>query len=144
MSDNNVNVLKKFLADTFSLYLKTLNYHWNIRRTSNFFEFHKLLESQYNDLAEAADVIAEKISIYGDYAPATFSEYQKLSTITEGNSRKSASEMIEELYKDNVSIYNFTKENQDKVDFVISDLLTNRAHAHTKASWMLKSSLQDK
>lgn len=144
MDNNNVNVLKKFLADTFSLYLKTLNYHWNIRRTSNFFEFHQLLENQYHDLAEAADVIAEKISIYGDYAPATFSEYQKLSTIKEGDSKKSAADMIEELYNDNIEMYNFTKENQDKVDFVTSDLLTNRAHAHTKASWMLRSSLQNK
>jgi len=144
MSNISVDVLKKLLADTFSLYLKTLNYHWNVRKTVDFFEIHTLLEKQYEELAEALDLLAERIAIAGDYAPATYSEYQKLTSIKDGDCKKTAIEMVTELGKDHLEIYKFIEENQSKVDFTTNDVLGDRAREHTKAAWMLNAFLEKK
>lgn len=144
MKNISVEVLKKLLADSFSLYLKTLNYHWNVRETVGFFEIHKLLQEQYESLAEALDLLAERIAITGDYAPASYSEYQKLTSIKEGDYRQSAIKMVEELAKDHLQIYKFIEDNQDKVDFVTNDVIVGRAKEHTKAAWMLNSFLEKK
>lgn len=133
---------KKLLADTFAIYLKTLNYHWNIRNSKEFYPIHILLEKQYTDLAEAADEIAEHIASGGDYAPGTFKELAALTSIKDGSQTYTDMEMLEDLVKDHHSIVEMARENEDKVSFLLSDLLINRAKDHNKMAWMLESSIK--
>lgn len=99
-------VIKKLevaLADTYALYLKTQNYHWHVTGPQ-FKSLHELFEMQYKELAEAVDQIAERIRIMGHKAPATFTEFNQLKTIKDGDSGLSANEMVSELAKDNMMI----------------------------------------
>src|SRR5579883_1511377 len=81
--------LAHLLADTYLLYLKTQNFHWNVKGPL-FPALHALFETQYQELAEAADVIAERIRALGCYAPASFSHFKKLSSLKESNSEITA------------------------------------------------------
>jgi len=88
--------LSKVLADTYTLYLKTHNYHWNVRGPM-FHSLHTMFETQYNELALAVDEVAERIRALGELAPGSYSEFAKLASIPEGNSRNDAQTMIREL-----------------------------------------------
>ncbi|MGV3278215.1 DNA starvation/stationary phase protection protein [Rickettsiales bacterium LUAb2] len=143
MSNQTNNILKVLLADTFNLYLKTLNYHWHIKG-SDFYEIHLLLEKQYNELAEAVDEIAEVIVSNGEKAPATMKEYLKLTTLEEGDCSKSEEEMLNELSSDHKKISEIIGDLLDKVDYISADLLTSRGRAHSKSAWMLGASTKNK
>ena len=136
--------LKKVLADTYSLQLKTQNYHWNVEG-ANFRGLHLLFEEQYNELFSAVDLIAERIRALGEKAPGSPSEFKKLSSISEGNNELDSNRMLKDLYESNQTVLTTIKKalaTADKAsDDSTVDLLTQRITTHDKAAWMLKSSL---
>src|ERR1700722_19813428 len=142
-----VTQLSHFLADSFVLYVKTLNYHWNMVGTE-FFMYHRLLEEQYGELAEASDSLAERIRQLGRPCPATMGEFLKLSSLKEGKSSNKQDVMVRELADDNAlmeeilhKIIDFT---DNALDQGTSDLLNERIRAHAKAGWLLRSHLTQK
>jgi len=140
-----VDELKKLLASTQVLYLKTQNYHWNVTGPQ-FYAYHKAFEGMYEDLAEAVDEIAERIRILGEKAPATYGEYLKASKVKEGDSSISALEMLKDLTKDQgvmVKILaDVMKAAEAEDDQVTIDLAVGRSSTHQKNEWMLKSTLE--
>ena len=95
-----VEHLGKFLADTYTLYLKTQNYHWNVTGP-HFSELHLLFEGQYTDLAGAVDEVAERVRHLGEKTPASFTAFAKLATIKEENGNPDYKAMIKNLAQDN-------------------------------------------
>lgn len=134
--------LSKLLADTYTLYLKTQNFHWNV--TGPMFQpLHSMFEEQYTNLAEAVDLIAERIRALGLFAPATYAEFSKLTSIKEQLGHISADEMIKALIVGQEIVDKTARELLpvvDKVnDQVTIDLLTQRMQYHEKTAWMLRS-----
>ncbi|MFA6303277.1 MAG: DNA starvation/stationary phase protection protein [Legionella sp.] len=140
------SVIKKLeiiLADTYALYLKTQNYHWHVKGPQ-FKALHELFEMQYQELALAVDAIAERILIMAHKAPATFTEFNQLKTIKDGNSSANANQMVSELAHDNGTLVNdlnqAIKIAQENHDEGTATLLSDRIAAHQKAHWMLNAS----
>lgn len=137
--------LSHLLADTYTLYLKTHNYHWNV--TGPMFQtLHVMFEGQYNELALAVDSIAERIRALGVKAPGTYGEFIKLSSIKETTGDLSAEKMIAELVAGQEavvrtarSIFPVVDESHDEPT---ADLLTQRMQQHEKTAWMLRSMLE--
>ena len=145
MSDKKlVESLKKVLADSYVLYLKTQNYHWNVTGP-NFNSLHTMFEMQYNDLFAAVDLIAERIRALGEKAPGTFAIYGKLTSIKEGDENKSASQMVKELADDQKLIIKTLNDALDAAnacgDDASADIMIGRLEVHQKNAWMLNSSL---
>lgn len=139
--------LSKLLADTYLLYLKTQNYHWNV--TGKMFQsLHTLFEEQYRDLAEAVDGIAERVRTLGEFAPASFSSFSKLTSIKEENGVPSAEEMIYNLILGNETVVNTAREVislcEEAEDEVTIDLLITRMQVHEKNAWILRSMMTSK
>lgn len=137
--------LSRTLADTYTLYLKTHNFHWNV--TGPMFQtLHLMFETQYNELALAVDAIAERIRALGFPAPGTYSEYAKLSSISETEGVPTAEEMIALLVEGQEAVARTAREvfaTADKAnDEPTADLLTQRLQIHEKNAWMLRSLLQ--
>ncbi len=138
--------LSRMLADTYTLYLKTHNFHWNV--TGPMFQtLHLMFETQYTELALAVDLIAERIRSLGYPAPGTYSEYAKLSSIAETPGVPKAKEMIrllvegqEAVVRTARSIFPILEEVNDEPT---ADLLTQRMQVHEKTAWMLRSLLED-
>lgn len=136
--------LSRLLADSYSLYLKTHNYHWNV--TGPMFQtLHLMFETQYNELALAVDLIAERIRALGAFAPGSYSEFGALSSIPEDEDRPNASEMIKRLVKGQESVARTARSIYPVVeranDEPTADLLTPRLQVHEKTAWMLRSLL---
>ncbi len=136
--------LSLLLADSYILYLKTHNYHWNVTGI-NFLALHQLFMKQYTELALAVDLIAERIRALGFPAPATFIEYSELSSIKEETGVKTDLRMISSLNKSHEAIirtirYLLTIASSIK-DHSTVDLLTQRLIIHEKSAWMLRSLL---
>lgn len=134
--------LAVLLADTYTLYLKTHNYHWNV--TGPMFQtLHTLFETQYNELALAVDEIAERIRALGEFAPGSYKEYAKLTSIKEADGIPSAEEMIKDLVKGQEAIAKTARSivpvADEASDEVTLDLLTQRMTVHEKTAWMLRS-----
>jgi starvation-inducible DNA-binding protein len=138
-----IKKLEVTLADTYALYLKTQNYHWHVKGPQ-FKSLHELFEMQYTELANAVDLIAERLLILGHLAPATFTEFNQLKTIKDGNSKNSANQMVTELAQDNLSLVSdlnqAIKIAQEQNDEGSVALLGERIAAHEKAHWMLNAS----
>ncbi len=138
--------LSRMLADTYTLYLKTHNFHWNV--TGPMFQtLHLMFETQYTELALAVDLIAERIRSLGYPAPGTYSEYVKLSSISETPGVPKAKEMIrllvegqEAVVRTARSIFPILEEVNDEPT---ADLLTQRMQVHEKTAWMLRSLLEE-
>ncbi len=138
--------LSRMLADTYTLYLKTHNFHWNV--TGPMFQtLHLMFEQQYNELALAVDLIAERIRALGYPAPGTYSEYAKLSSIAETSGVPKAKDMIrllvegqEAVVRTARSIFPVVEEVNDEPT---ADLLTQRMQVHEKTAWMLRSLLEE-
>ncbi|NDJ21930.1 DNA starvation/stationary phase protection protein [Nostoc sp. B(2019)] len=138
--------LSRLLADTYTLYLKTHNFHWNV--TGPMFQtLHLMFETQYTELALAVDLIAERIRALGYPAPGTYSEYAKLSSIAETPGVPKATEMIgllvegqEAVVRTARSIFPVVEEVNDEPT---ADLLTQRMQVHEKTAWMLRSLLEE-
>ena len=145
MTNKNVSELLKIaLADSYVLYLKTQNFHWNVTGP-NFNSLHTMFEGQYNDLFAAVDLLAERIRALGEKAPGSFAKYSKITNIKEGNEDLSADAMVKELAHDQdiigETLSNVLKAAQDSGDEVTAGMVTDRIEVHQKNSWMLKSSL---
>jgi len=136
--------LAHLLADTYTLYLKTHNYHWNV--TGPMFQtLHLMFEQQYNELALAVDLIAERIRALGSPAPGTYREFGKLSSIPEDTDSPDATEMIRRLVAGQEAVVRTARQVFPVVDRAhdepTADLLTQRMQVHEKTAWMLRSLL---
>ena len=138
--------LSRLLADTYTLYLKTHNFHWNVTGPM-FNTLHLMFEGQYNELALAVDSIAERIRALGFPAPGTYAAYARLSSIKEEEGVPDAQEMIRLLVQGQEAVVRTARSIfplADKVaDEPTADLLTQRMQVHEKTAWMLRSLLAD-
>lgn len=139
--------LSRLLADTYTLYLKTHNFHWNVTGPQ-FSSLHLLFETHYTEMALAVDEIAERIRALGHWAPGSYQEFSKLSTIQESVGHVTAEEMVKQLVlaqeaviKTARSIFPMVTEAEDQAS---ADLLTRRMQIHEKNAWMLRTLLEDK
>ncbi len=136
--------LAHVLADSYTLYLKTHNFHWNVTGPM-FNSLHTMFEGQYRELAEAVDTIAERIRALGCFTPGTYSEFAKLSRIHEADGVPSAKEMVRQLMEGNEAVANTARAvlpNAEAAnDQPTVDLLTRRMESHEKTAWMLRSLL---
>ena len=139
-----VDGLSRLLADTYTVYLKTHNYHWNVVGPM-FNTLHLMFEQQYNELALAVDLIAERIRALGTPAPGSYRAFAELSTIVEDDDRPDATEMIRRLVADQEAIVRTARSIFPVVDAAhdepTADLLTQRMQVHEKTAWMLRSML---
>ena len=138
--------LSKLLADEFLLYTKTRNAHWNVEG-SDFHAMHLFFESQYEELDEIMDSVAERIRAIGHYAPATLKSYLKLTHLSEYESdANTSSDFIKELLSDHESIIEFIRGKIGPFtdtfkDAGTSDFITSLMETHEKMAWMLRSHL---
>jgi starvation-inducible DNA-binding protein len=137
--------LSRLLADSYSLYLKTHYFHWNV--TGPMFQtLHLMFETQYTELALAVDAIAERIRSLGEFAPGTYSAFTRLSSIKESVGVPSATMMIEELVRGHETVVRVARElfalTDKAADEATADLLTQRIQLHEKTSWMLRALLE--
>lgn len=132
------------LADTYSLYLKTQGFHWNVVGPL-FFPLHKLTEEQYTDLGDAVDEIAERIRAIGHPAPASFEQFTALTQIPQETGVPNAEEMIRQLVAGNEacsrSLRAAVKAASRSDDVKTADLLTDRIGQHEQNIWMLGATL---
>lgn len=137
--------LSRLLADTYTLYLKTHYFHWNVTG-SMFNTLHLMFEAQYNELALAVDLIAERIRSLDFYAPGTYRDFAKLTSIQESASVPKASDMIRELVSGHEAVVRTARSIFPVVekasDEASADLLTQRLQLHEKTAWMLRSLLE--
>ena len=136
--------LAKLLADTYTLYLKTHNFHWNVEGPM-FNTLHLMFEGQYNELALAVDAIAERIRALGHPAPGSYAAYSKLSSIKEETGTPKAEEMIRQLVDGQEAVARTARAvfpaAEKAGDEPTADLLTQRLQIHEKTAWMLRSLL---
>lgn len=136
--------LSRLLADSYYLYLKTQNYHWNV--TGQLFQsLHEMFQQHYENIAEANDVIAERIRTLGYYSPGTFREFSKLTSIEEDTDVPEAMEMVRNLVHAHEAVIKTARSIlpvcDDADDEATIDLLTERLDFHSKTAWMLRSHL---
>jgi starvation-inducible DNA-binding protein len=138
--------LSHLLADSYTLYLKTHYFHWNVTGPM-FNTLHLMFEAQYTELALAVDLVAERIRALGHVAPGTYSAYARLSSIKEADGVPKAADMIRELVAGQEavvrtarSIFAAAEKAQDEAT---ADLLTQRITLHEKTAWMLRSLLEE-
>jgi starvation-inducible DNA-binding protein len=141
---NYISALQAVLADSYTLYLKTQNYHWNVEGP-HFKPLHELFEEQYNDLFAANDDIAERIRALGEKVDGSYEGFAKLTKISPANIDLDASAMVSDLFKSNQQLIATMKicmeAAQGAGDEVTTDMMIGRLQAHEKACWMLRSSL---
>ena len=136
--------LSRLLADTYTLYLKTHNFHWNVTGPQ-FNSLHLMFEGQYTELALAVDLIAERIRALGEPAPGSYSAYAKLATISEADGVPGATDMVRILAEDQLAVVRTARAvfplADDAHDEPSCDLLTQRMQVHEKTAWMLRANL---
>jgi starvation-inducible DNA-binding protein len=136
--------LFQVLADTYTLYLKTQNYHWNVVGET-FYSLHLLFEKQYRELAEAIDEIAERIRALDGFAPGSFSEYMDLSRLESKVVPLTSAQMLRNLLEDHETLVVYLREAVAELgagkEAGTVDLLIERLRAHEKMAWFLRSSL---
>ncbi len=137
--------LSRLLADSYTLYMKTHNFHWNVRGPM-FQTLHLMFEAQYNEQWLALDEIAERIRALGMDAPGTYSQYAKLSSIQETPGVPEAREMVRLLVEGQEAVARTARKLFPAVDKAgdepTADLLTQRMQIHEKNAWMLRSLLE--
>lgn len=138
--------LSQLLAETYTLYLKTHKYHWNITGP-NFSQLHLLFEQQYTELANAVDLIAERIRVLGVKAPGSYMEFSELSSIKDDSSLDTQwKTMIQNLLKDHETVVRTAKSLSPIIDECndegTNSLLGARVEWHEKTAWMLRSLLE--
>jgi len=138
--------LSKLLADSYSVYLKTHKFHWNV--TGPMFQtLHLMFEAQYTELAIAVDIIAERIRSLGSMAPGSYSEFAKLSTVKDALGAIHAKDMIAQLVMDHETVVRTARSlfpiAEGASDQVTIDLLTQRMQVHEKTCWMLRSLIEE-
>ena len=136
--------LSRLLADTYTLYLKTHNFHWNVTGPQ-FNSLHLMFEGQYTELAAAVDLIAERIRALGVPAPGSYSAFAKLSIIAEADGHPAAEDMVRILAEDQLAVVRTARSvfplSDAAHDEPTADLLTQRMQVHEKTAWMLRANL---
>ena len=137
--------LSRLLAETYTLYLKTHNFHWNV--TGPMFQtLHLMFETQYNELALAVDLIAERIRALGEPAPGSYRDFARLSGIPDAEGVPNATQMIRELLTGHETVARTARQAFALAgganDQPTADLLTQRMQWHEKTAWMLRSLLE--
>lgn len=136
--------LSRLLADSYTLYLLTHNFHWNVTGPQ-FRTLHLMFEEQYTELATAVDDIAERIRTLGYPAPGTYREFAKLTSIQEPEGVPSATDMIRQLITGNEIVVQTCREAlplaQEANDESTASLISERMSVHEKTAWMLRSML---
>jgi len=134
--------LAKLLADTYTLHLKTHNFHWNVTGPM-FNSLHLMFETQYTELATAVDEIAERIRALGVKAPGSYAQFAELTSIKEETGMPEAQEMIAQLVKDQETVARTARAVLPLADAAgdepTADLVTQRLQIHEKTAWMLRS-----
>jgi starvation-inducible DNA-binding protein len=137
--------LSRLLADSYTLYLKTHNFHWNVKGPM-FNTLHLMFETQYNELALAVDLIAERIRALDVQAPGSYREFAKLTQIKESEGSPDANEMIRQLVEGQETVVRTARSVFPDADAAndepTADLLTQRMQVHEKNAWMLRSLLE--
>lgn len=138
--------LSRLLADSYTLYLKTHNYHWNVTGP-HFNTLHTMFETQYSELAIAVDDIAERIRALGIKAPGSYQAFASLTSIDEATGDETAEDMIRGLVAGQESVARTARNAFPVVDSAAdeptADLLTQRMQIHEKNAWMLRSMLAE-
>jgi starvation-inducible DNA-binding protein len=136
--------LSRVLADTYTLYLKTHNFHWNVEGPM-FNTLHLMFETQYTELALAVDLIAERIRALGFPAPGSYRDFAELSSVEDAAGRPVAMDMIAQLAKDQETVVRTARGvfalADEANDQPTADLLTQRMQVHEKTGWMLRAML---
>ena len=136
--------LSRLLADTYTLYLKTHNFHWNVTGPQ-FNSLHLMFENQYTELADAVDLIAERIRALGVPAPGSYSAFAALSSIAEAQGNPPAEEMVAILAADQLAVVRTARSvfpvADEAHDEPTADLLTQRMQVHEKTGWMLRATM---
>ncbi|UTV55461.1 Dps family protein [Burkholderia arboris] len=136
--------LSRLLADTFSLYLRTHNFHWNVTGPM-FNTLHLMFEAQYNALRLAVDSVAERIRTLGVVAPGTSADFAKLSSVPQAKGMPAAEEMIRQLVEGHETVVRTARDSFPIADAAsdepTADLLTQRLQTHEKTAWRLLSLL---
>jgi starvation-inducible DNA-binding protein len=137
--------LSRLLADSYTLYLKTHYFHWNVTGPM-FNTLHLMFETQYTELSLAVDLIAERIRALDSYAPGTYRDFAKLTSIAESESVPKANDMIAELVAGHEAVCRTARgvfpAAEKATDEATADLLTQRLQLHEKTAWMLRSLLE--
>ncbi len=140
-----VDALSVLLADSYTLYLKTHNYHWNVTGPM-FTTLHTLFETEYTELALAVDLVAERIRALGEYSPGSYAAFLKLTGIKEETGRPDAKTMIRNLVADQATVATSAQRvieaSQAAGDEASADLGIQRVNVHEKNAWMLRSHLE--
>ncbi len=138
--------LSRLLADSYTLYLKTHNYHWNVTGPQ-FNSLHNMFEEQYREMWEALDTIAERIRALGVHAPGSYRQFAELTSIEEEDGVPAAEEMVRNLVRAHEAVTRTAREvselADDADDEASEDLLIQRMRVHEKAAWMLRSMLPE-
>lgn len=136
--------LSGLLADSYSLYLKTHNFHWNVTGPQ-FNTLHAMFETQYTELAIAVDDIAERIRALGVKAPGSYTEFSKRTNVADASGGETAEEMVAALVDGQETVARTARDAfpaaEAANDQPTSDLLTQRMQIHEKNAWMLRSML---
>lgn len=136
--------LERLLAEVYTLYLKTQNFHWNVRGTE-FYSLHLLFEKHYEEMAEEIDEIAERIRALGFFVEASFSSFSELSSIKEEEKVLSAKEMLNSLVQGHEVYIREARRVAEiadrELDFATVDMLGRRMGAHEKMAWFLRSQI---
>ena len=136
--------LSALLADTYALYLKTHIHHWNVTGPS-FHSLHTMFEVQYLELRDAVDVIAERIRALGSFAPGSYAEFVRLSSVPDPEGVPAAEEMVRTLVEGHETLVRGARPLVEKADEAgdvsTADLVTQRITIHEKIAWMLRSFL---
>jgi starvation-inducible DNA-binding protein len=137
--------LASMLSDTYALYVKTQNFHWNVTGPM-FRALHEMFDEQYHELASALDDIAERIRALGQTAPGSFSQFAKLTSIGEETSVPAAEEMVRQLVLGHEAVVRTARTvfstAEEAGDQVTMDMLAERMQVHEKQAWMLRSLLE--
>lgn len=136
--------LSRALADSYTLYVKTHNYHWNVEGP-NFQALHGLFEAQYKDLAAAVDEIAERIRALGHRAPGSYTEFAELGAVREDTGRPDWQQMVRQLAEDQETVIGTCRQvikvADEANDPVSEHIMADRMQAHEKNAWMLRAHL---
>jgi starvation-inducible DNA-binding protein len=137
--------LSRLLADSYTLYLKTHSFHWNVTGPM-FNTLHVMFEQQYTELALAVDLIAERIRALGYPAPGSYAQYAALTTVPEETGVPKADQMIRQLVQGHEAVVRTARSVfpavEKAADEPSADLLTQRMQVHEKSAWMLRSLLE--
>jgi starvation-inducible DNA-binding protein len=140
-----IEALSRLLADSYTLYLKTHNFHWNVTGPM-FTSLHALFMAQYAELALAVDEIAERIRALGAPAPGSYAEYARLTALKEAQGTPPATEMVQQLVHDQVLVSQAARDVVSAAeragDVASADLGVRRIQAHEKNAWMLRTHLE--